>query len=350
MVRQLEMLRRRLRAMPRLAASLLGAGVLSGCLFSVIPTVDIVTVVDAGVEHMTLMTAATSTPQEIVELAGVEMEHHDEVAYTATGGNVANVTIHRAFPVSLVADGETHTSMALEGTVADLVAEAGIQLRADDYVLPALDTALEDGLSAQVYRVSYACEKKQEALDAEAVDAYKATLCEEEQAEFVESYNAVYDILYLNRLVNGEVEFTKILELEPQVQPRPADSYAITPGVPTSRITGYEDIQMGPDGLPQNYTRVMPGAITTAYSSSGGRGASGLGLYCGTVAVNPNVIPYGTRLYITSSDGSFVYGFAIATDTGIALMEGVIDIDLYFETNAECYQFGKRPMDVYILD
>lgn len=136
----------------------------------------------------------------------------------------------------------------------------------------------------------------------------------------------------------------------PVVAPRPADSNVITKGVPCSRIEGYDDVEMGPDGLPVNYTRLMESAVCTAYSSSGGRGASGLGLYCGTVAVNPNIIPYGTRMYITSADGNFIYGFAIATDTGGAMMEGRVDIDLYFETNAECLQFGKRALNVYILD
>ena len=62
------------------------------------------------------------------------------------------------------------------------------------------------------------------------------------------------------------------------------------------------------------------------------RGASGLGLYCGTVAVNPALIPYGTKLYIASTDGRFVYGYAIATDTGTSLLNGSCLVDLYYDT------------------
>ena len=40
------------------------------------------------------------------------------------------------------------------------------------------------------------------------------------------------------------------------------------------------------------------------------------------MAVDPDVIPYGTKLYITSTDGKFVYGYAVATDTGIAVQKG----------------------------
>ena len=38
--------------------------------------------------------------------------------------------------------------------------------------------------------------------------------------------------------------------------------------------------------------------------------------------------PYGTKLYITSTDGKFVYGYAVATDTGIAVQKGQI-LDVY---------------------
>ena len=153
-------------------------------------------------------------------------------------------------------------------------------------------------------------------------------------------YNGVYDAVFRVTLVDGEAAGEEIVQL---IAPPPPPRWP-------SVITEVDDVIIGPDNIPTTYTSKIEGAITTAYSSSGGRGASGLGLYCGTVAVNPNVIPYGTRMFITAADGSYVYGFAIATDTGIALMDGRIDIDLYFSTNAECLQFGKRAMDVYILD
>ena len=49
----------------------------------------------------------------------------------------------------------------------------------------------------------------------------------------------------------------------------------------------------------------------TGYYSRTGKGSSGLGLGYGTVAVDPSVIPYGKLLSITSTDGSFVYGYAV---------------------------------------
>lgn len=74
------------------------------------------------------------------------------------------------------------------------------------------------------------------------------------------------------------------------------------------------------------------------------------GLSAGYVAVHPGEIPYGTRMYITSADNSFVYGFAIAADTGLGLLGDVIDVDLYYDTYLESCLNGKRNVNIYLLD
>lgn len=76
--------------------------------------------------------------------------------------------------------------------------------------------------------------------------------------------------------------------------------------------------------------------------------ASGMKARVGVVAVDRRVIPLGTRLYIEAVDGSWVYGEAIAGDTGGAIKGN--RIDLFFNTKAECMQFGKKAARVYILD
>lgn len=67
----------------------------------------------------------------------------------------------------------------------------------------------------------------------------------------------------------------------------------------------------------------------------------------GTVAVDPNVIPLGTKLYIESLDGSEDYGFAVAEDTGGAIKGN--KIDLFVEDSDEVKKFGIREVKVYIL-
>lgn len=76
--------------------------------------------------------------------------------------------------------------------------------------------------------------------------------------------------------------------------------------------------------------------------------ASGTKAQPGTVAVDPSVIPLGTKLYIASTDGSPDYGFATALDTGGAIKGNRIDLFMEDGTNAK--NFGIRQVKVYILE
>ena len=74
-----------------------------------------------------------------------------------------------------------------------------------------------------------------------------------------------------------------------------------------------------------------------------GRGITANGMVArrGVVAVDPDVIPLGTRLYISG------YGVAIAADTGGAIVGN--RIDLLMEDYGEAMNFGRRSVEVYIL-
>lgn len=108
---------------------------------------------------------------------------------------------------------------------------------------------------------------------------------------------------------------------------------------------------VGANGVPTNYRTVLTGQRATGYSAKRGAwGASGMRLSPGYVATNPNEIPYGTKMYIASPDGSFVYGYAIAADTGTGLMQDVIDVDLFYDTYTESCLSSHRIVNIYILD
>ncbi|MCL2195627.1 MAG: 3D domain-containing protein [Oscillospiraceae bacterium] len=83
------------------------------------------------------------------------------------------------------------------------------------------------------------------------------------------------------------------------------------------------------------------------------RGLTATGVYArsGFVAVDPRVIPYGSHLWIVSNCGTFVYGYAIAVDTGGFVHRSnapIVDIHLY--SPAMVRQFGVRGVTVYVLD
>lgn len=62
----------------------------------------------------------------------------------------------------------------------------------------------------------------------------------------------------------------------------------------------------------------------------------------GTIAVDPEVIPYGTKVYIPEFDKVF-----IAEDTGSAIKGNKIDI--FMDTEAHCNEWGVRDIEIYIL-
>ena len=93
-------------------------------------------------------------------------------------------------------------------------------------------------------------------------------------------------------------------------------------------------------------SRTMKGTAYTTGGKVGTRTASGTQVRVGVVAVDRSVMPLGTKVYVVSNDGSYVYGFAVAEDTGV---RGNI-IDLYMDTYNECIQFGVRSCTVYVLD
>ena len=87
--------------------------------------------------------------------------------------------------------------------------------------------------------------------------------------------------------------------------------------------------------------------VATAYSAPKSAGtASGLRVAVGRIAVDPRVIPLGTKLYIESLDGSKDYGYAVAADTGSAIKNN--KVDLFFDTNREACNWGQRSVKVYV--
>jgi len=79
----------------------------------------------------------------------------------------------------------------------------------------------------------------------------------------------------------------------------------------------------------------------TAYTHTGSVTATGTVPAKGTVAVDPRVIPLGTRLYIEG------YGFGVARDTGGEIKGNRLDV--FFETREKALKWGRKEVKVTIL-
>jgi 3D (Asp-Asp-Asp) domain-containing protein len=80
----------------------------------------------------------------------------------------------------------------------------------------------------------------------------------------------------------------------------------------------------------------------TAYTWTGNQTATGTWPSRGTIAVDPAIIPLGTRLYVEG------YGEGIAEDTGGAIKGEILD--LYMESEDECWSWGRRTVEVRIIE
>ena len=99
--------------------------------------------------------------------------------------------------------------------------------------------------------------------------------------------------------------------------------------------------------LPKQAVAAAMTMIATAYTADSasaypsGYTATGILAREGVVAVDPHVIPLGTRLFVPG------YGIAVAADTGGAIVGK--RIDLCMDRYGDAVQFGRRTVQVYVL-
>ena len=302
-------------------------------------------VTDSNRAKQVILTSATD-PAKVMSLSGIQSEEGDQVYYTAFSGNLATLNIERAFSVNIQADGQTYPVKMVYGTVADALQRAGITLEGDDYTEPALDRLVTAGTPIVVHRVDYQDRVETQAIPYDTEYVYTSLYFRNTGRTTTVQHGAEgqQTVTTRDRYVDGELENSIVVDSTTTVQPTNHVIKTYGAGAPVSPLTGPD----GTTNAPASYSKVLTGKATGYYSKTG-KGSSGLGLGYGTVAVDPDVIPYGTKLYITSTDGKFVYGYAVATDTGIAVQKGQILVDLFYETYAESVINGAIQVNVYVV-
>ena len=290
------------------------------------------------------------TIADAMKQCGVTADANDILSVSASAKVTSDTVmdIQRRHEVTLTADGKTKKLVVFDGeTVESLLAAQEITLGEDDIVTPALETKITEGMQVKVQRVTY------EEITADETIAFTETVTKDSSLPRgvrkvdVQGKDGVQTVTRRNKIVDGVVAESVILESEVLSEPV---TQVVREG--TKNPNGWATIESdgtvydanGNEGV---YTK-RPTGSCSAYTG-GGITATGAPAAFGRVAVNPNVIPYGTKLYICSPDGKVVYGYAVASDTGGACMRNTIIADLYYDSLSQCYQIGVRNMNVYIL-
>lgn len=263
--------------------------------------------------------------------------------------------VTRAFPVDITADNAVATVYVTRGmTVAEAIERSSFTYNEYDLITPAADTPLDEETDILIQRVTLSYRTVFEEMKSEQVAKPSPLLPDGEtmvmNAGQAFSGSAYFD--YVDRFLDGVYYDTEAVGVTVEDYPYNEITLVGDSTAAASPLDGslYTDVKII-DNVPSSYVSMTANAPCTAYSFKPGvYGSSGMRLVQGMVAVDPDEYNYGDLLYITSADGSFVYGWAIAADACEAAMWGIVDIDCFFETYKESVLFGKRYLNVYVVD
>ena len=92
-----------------------------------------------------MLITRASDPDELMNLSGIVAGEADAVHYTAYNGNLASLSIQRAVPITVNADGQEHVAEMVGGTVQQALEACGVELGEHDYTEPSLHTEVSQG-------------------------------------------------------------------------------------------------------------------------------------------------------------------------------------------------------------
>ena len=325
----------------RVFAGVLMCAVTLSLAFGISVNSHVVTVNDG--DDSRVVVTMRDDPYQVLSDAGVSLDVHDAVSVNADD---AVIEVDRAVVVEVQADGLSTLVHMTEGTVADALEKADVTVGELDRVSYKQKTPIEEGMLIQVDRVAYEEYTVKETIPYETKYRYTAVLQPGVTKLDKEGANGQRTLTYRKVIVNGEVTETKVIK--ENVTKKPVTRVMIKGsnyGTPISKAPF--SVKLDSKNQPVNYKKKFSGRCT-AYAT-GSYGASGMRLGVGTVAVDPRKIPYGSKLWITSADGKFVYGYAVAADTGGFARRGSAVADLYMGSYQECCWFGARNLNVYVI-
>lgn len=283
-----------------------------------------------------------TTEQELgaaLKAHGIQLHEKDLVtpalATPLAGKKSLTVEVKKATPVTVTVEGKNLEVLTQAATVAELLQELSITLQGRDSVTPEPTAPISSDLALKVVRRTEKTETVQEEIPYEVEREADRNLMVGETEEVQAGAPGLKEITKVTYYEDGVEVGTEIVGEAILSEPinqvvafgtggvvsRGGRDYRFTQELDMS-ATGYTaGKESNPDGNGYTYT--------------------GMKAVRGIVAVDPNVIPLYTRVYVEG------YGPAIAADIGGAIKG--YKIDLCFDSVAEALQWGRRPVKVYIL-
>lgn len=307
---------------------------------------------DAG--RVSYYTTSETDPEEVLDQAGLKLGIDD--TYTTEESNgYTGIYVQRVQMVTIDNGGQILKTGTYGETVEALLARLNVKLGTDDQISVELDEQTFDGMEIVINRVTYTTETYSRTLPYEIEYIADPQLPEGEEQVIVAGCDGEELCTAMVTYENGREVHRNVTRSRITVEPVNevvAVGTAMAKEAVSGELTIGDGVIITAEGDMLTYTECV-NVLATAYTCEGwgrqGITATGTIARVGAIAVDPTVIPYGTRMFIVSSDGEYIYGVATAEDTGHPDFICGYRIDLYMDTEYECIQFGARDCQVYIL-
>ncbi len=282
-------------------------------------------------------------------LSDAEITVKDSDNVTVSGDTIK---IERAFKVFVDACGKNYELEMTSGTVADALKSVGYKVDEHDVVYPSSETLLSENLSITYTNIDVITASETETIEYKTQKVANFGMKEGTTKKVREGKNGIEKIETTKTFVNGvEVNSSEKREVIAQTVNEKieygAKSAPAKKSEWVSELKCDRKIMLDKNGVPTKYQKVIKG-VASAYCS-GTTCSTGVSVKPGYIAVDPSIIPYGTEMYIRTTAGDYIYGYAIAADTGGFIYWGNTIADLYVNTYSEAVNFGRRDVEIYIL-
>lgn len=324
----------------------------------------------ADSEKTTELTTRQTTVSEFLAENQVELGEFDRVSMLMEDElyDEARIVIRKGRTFTLNIDGNIELIITTKKTVREAFEEAGVLISSSDRVEPGLDTNIEEGMSINVFRVANETITVDTEIPFKSEEVSDSSLEKGKTKVKVRGVNGLKRTVYNITTENGVetkrevVEETTLREPTTRViavgtkvvsqakKSTAAKSSNSSNNSNSAGSSGSAKTVTTNAGQTLSYSKKLTVSATAYTASPGDKTASGRVAQYGVIAVDPKVIPLGTKLYVESTDDgkSWQYGYCVAGDTGGAIKGN--KIDLFFNSKSECLQFGRRSAIVYVLN
>lgn len=272
-------------------------------------------------------------PEDVLVQAGIKLGSMDEYRLSTTklvDGTV--ISVQRAVPVTVTYQGKNQTVVTGKFTVGELVESLGAST-VNSKLIPSGQTKIEPDMHIQVITLAEQVVERQVAEPFSVIRRPDYTLEKGVEKVIEEGQNGSKTITVRLNFADGvEVSAQQISETITEAPKAKIIDVGTRDTVETSRGSmRFSRVEM-----------MEASAYLPTDGSAEGLTATGIAARRGIVAVDPDVIPLGSRVYVQG------YGVALAADVGGAIVGH--KIDLCMEDYSEAMRFGRRPVKVYVLD